>query len=281
MIATDTKLTESMKKPSSSTGGAAIGGVQAFVLAGARASGDALAEAHDVPSKAHIKVAGRSMISRVLETLASSAAGPQITIIGLEDSEALETEEAWPQTRRSPGADGPAASVHGAIEGTDGTFPILVTTCDHALLTPEIVDQFLRDSLASSADLTVALARRSEIEAAYPDVHRTYLKFGDAHYSSCNLFCLLTPRAKEVVSFWRSAEQDRKRPWRIAWRFGLVRALRLLIGRPPLAGIFEIVSGRLGVDIKPIVLPFADAAVDVDTPDDLALVERVIAERGA
>lgn len=258
-----------------------MGGVEAFVLAGARASGDALAEAHNVPSKAHIQVAGRSMISRVLETLADSASKPRITIIGLENADALEAEEGWPESQRSPGADGPAASVHGAIERSDGNFPILVTTCDHALLTPEIVDQFLRDSLASSADLTVALARRSEIEAAYPDVHRTYLKFGDAHYSSCNLFYLLTPKAKEVVSFWRAAEEDRKRPWRIAWRFGLVRALRLLIGRPPLAGVFEIVSGRIGVDIKPIVLPFADAAVDVDTPDDLTLVERVIAERGA
>jgi GTP:adenosylcobinamide-phosphate guanylyltransferase len=60
----------------------------------------------------------------------------------------------------------------------------------------------------------------------------------------------------------------------------LIRALRLLIGRPALPGVFKIVSGRLGVEIKPVVLPFADAAVDVDTPDDLALVERIISERG-
>ena len=257
-----------------------MGNVQAFVLAGARASGDALAEAHGVPSKAHIKVAGRSMISRVLDTLANSASDPQITIVGLEGADSLEQAEAWPKSRRSPGADGPAASVHGALERSEDTYPVLVTTCDHALLTPDIVNHFVRDSMASSADLTVALARRSDIEAAYPDVHRTYLKFGDAHYSSCNLFCLMTPAAKDVVSFWRAAEEDRKSPWRIAWRFGIVRALRLLIGRPPLAGVFEIVSGRLGVDIQPVVLPFADAAVDVDTPEDLALVERVIAERG-
>lgn len=281
MIATDTKPTGFMKKPSDPQTKTAFGTVEAFVLAGARASGDALAEAHDVPSKAHIKVHGRSMISRVLGTLSDSACDIRVTIIGLEGAESLEADEAWPPSQRCSGADGPAASVFGAIERSEGRFPILVTTCDHALLTPEIVDQFLRDSLASSADLTVALARRSDIEAAYPDVHRTYLKFGDAHYSSCNLFCLMTPASKQVVNFWRAAEEDRKRPWRIAWRFGLVRALRLLLGRPPLTGVFEIVSGRLGVDIKPVILPFADAAVDVDTPDDLALVERVLAERGA
>jgi molybdopterin-guanine dinucleotide biosynthesis protein A len=273
-----------MKKPSEPDSGFVSSEVQAFVLAGARAAGDALAIAHNVPSKAHIQIAGRSMISRVLEALSRSDTTKAITIIGLEEGASLSQAETWPPVRHQQGAPGPAASVYGAL-GEDGEddedYPILVTTCDHALLTPEIVDTFLRESLQSSADLTVALARRTEIEAVYPDVHRTYLKFGDAHYSSCNLFCLRTPAAREVVGFWRAAEEDRKRPWRIAWRFGLIRALRLLIGRPPLPGVFEIVSGRLGVDVKPVVLPFADAAVDVDTPDDLALVERVIAERGA
>ncbi len=280
MIATDTKPTGYMKKPSEPDSGFVSNEVQAFVLAGARASGDALAITHNVPSKAHIKIAGQSMIARVLAALSQSNTIKAITIIGLEGGDPLSQAEDWPAVFHQPGAPGPAASVYGALDKAGRSYPILVTTCDHALLTPEMIDTFLRLSLQSSADLTVALARRADIEDTYPDVRRTYLKFGDAHYSSCNLFCLLTPAAREVVSFWRTAEEDRKRPWRIAWRFGLIRALRLLIGRPALPGVFKIVSGRLGVEIKPVVLPFADAAVDVDTPDDLALVERIISERG-
>ena len=177
------------------------------------------------------------------------------------------------------GADGPAASVFGALRSEPGKEPVLVTTCDHALLTPEMIDAFAKQSVESGADLTLALARRETIEAQHPDTKRTYLRFGDGEYSSCNLFCIVTPNAHRVVEFWRDAEEDRKRPWRIAWRFGIGTALRLLIGRPKLERAFAILSKRLEVSIRPIVLPFAEAAIDVDTEQDLAMVERILKAR--
>lgn len=281
MIASATKPTGSMKKHSDPLAAAQSGSVKALVLAGARATGDVLAQTHDVSSKAHIKVAGKSMMGRVLDALDMSARVDFMTVIGLAGHEALRQAEAWPTVKYVAGLDGPAASVSRALERDVGSYPVLVTTCDHALLTPTIIDAFLNETVASEADLTVALARREDVEARYPGVSRTYLHFGDGAYSSCNLFCLKTPKAAEVVRFWQSAERDRKRPWRIAWRFGLLPALRILVGRPGVDQVFAILSERLGVKIRPVLLPFADAAVDVDTVNDLALVERVLAERNA
>jgi len=268
-----------MKKRSDTLATEPTKSVDTLVLAGARATGDPLAMAYNVPSKAHIKIAGKSMIARVLDAISGSKQTAEMTVIGLQDYADLSADEAWPAVRYVDGANGPAASVYGALDQLGASSAVLVTTCDHALLSPAIIDQFLEDSLSSTADLTVALARRDVIESAFPNVGRTYLRFGDGAYSSCNLFCLVTPEAKAVVKFWQSAEQDRKRPWRIAWRFGIVPALRILIGRPDLESVFAIVSKRLGVRVRPVVLPFAEAAVDVDTPDDLALVEQVLEER--
>ncbi|MEM9180871.1 MAG: NTP transferase domain-containing protein [Pseudomonadota bacterium] len=252
-----------------------------YVLAGARASGDALAEAHGVPSKAHIKTAGRSMISWVLEAVSKSEHADGITVIGLADQQKLTSDETWPSVNLVEGADGPAASVSRALDAEKWSGPVLVTTCDHALLTPAMIDAFVSGSIASEAELTVGLARREDIESKYPDVARTYLRFDDGAYSSCNLFCLNAPAAQKVVEFWRTAEQDRKRPWRIAWRFGVIAALRILVGRPDVEKVFAIVSRRLGVSIRPVILPFAEAAIDVDTEEDLALVERILLERRA
>lgn len=274
MTAIDTKHTGFMKKPSET-----FSNVEVLVLAGARASGDELAQAHGVPSKAHIRVAGRSMIARVLDALAASQSANQIYVVGMQAYDQLQPAEGWPAVRHMSGARGPAASVYNVLTQFERETSVLVTTCDHALLSPAIIDQFLQDTDAANADLTVALARREDIEAAYPDVRRTYLNFGDGAYSSCNLFCLKTPAANSVVKFWQRAEQDRKQPWRIAWRFGIIPALRILIGRPSQEKVFAIVSKCLGVTIKAVVLPYADAAVDVDTQEDLTLVERVIAER--
>lgn len=279
MIVTDTKPTGSMKRPSEPHAVESSERAAVFVLAGARASGDALAEAHGVPSKAHIKIAGRSMISRVLEAVSESEHTDGITVIGLEGHQKLSSDETWPSVTHVDAADGPAASVSRALNADPWSRPVLVTTCDHALLSAAMIDAFLSGSIASQAELTVGLARRADIEARYPDVARTYLRFGDGAYSSCNLFCLNAPAAQQVVEFWRSAEQDRKRPWRIAWRFGVIAALRILIGRPGIEQVFAIVSRRLGVEIRPVILPFAEAAIDVDTAADLALVERILLER--
>lgn len=268
-----------MKKRSESRIDAPTHSVESFVLAGARVRGDALADAHNMPSKAHIKIAGKSMISRVLSALAGSRAAGAITVIGLQDHQALQAAEVWPSVNVISGDEGPAASVSRALDELKTSNPIIVTTCDHALLSPTIVDAFLSRSLASNADLTVALARRDTIEEHYPETTRTYLKLGDGEYSSCNLFCLVTPTARRAVAFWETAEQDRKRPWRITWRFGVIPALRILVGRPGLEHVFAIVSQRLSVDIRPIVLPYADAAIDVDTVEDLALVERIVLEQ--
>ena len=90
---------------------------------------------------------------------------------------------------------------------------------------------------------------------------------------------MVTPKAQRVVEFWRDAEEDRKRPWRIAWRFGIWTALRLLIGRPSLDRAFSILSKRLGVTICPVILPFGEAAIDVDTVQDLAMVEQILKAR--
>ena len=111
MIATDTKPTESMKKTSESVQAENFRPVEVFVLAGARSSGDALAEAHGVPSKAHIQVAGQSMISRVLNVVGRSVRTDTITIIGIKDHESLQNAEDWPSVNIAPGAEGPAASV--------------------------------------------------------------------------------------------------------------------------------------------------------------------------
>ncbi|NQY12924.1 MAG: NTP transferase domain-containing protein [Henriciella sp.] len=275
MTAIDTKPTGSMKNRSNPTA------IQTFILAGARAKGDALADGHGVPSKAHIKIAGRSMISRVLEALSGSQMTGEMTVIGLEGHQSLQAEENWPPVKTIAGALGPAASVCKALDESKDPASVLVTTCDHALLSPAIVDTFLDQSIAADADLTVALARRDTIEQAHPETSRTYLRFGDGEYSSCNLFFLATPAARQVVEFWQSAEQDRKRPWRIAWRFGIIPALRILVGRPSLAQVFAIVSQRLGVVIRPIVLPYGEAAIDVDTVEDLKLVEQIVLKQNA
>lgn len=253
----------------------------ALILAGARASGDPLSLAHGVETKALIDIGGQPMLERVLRALRlSDRVEAPIYVSGLKGEVLAQASGAERPLPAVSVTGGPASSLLGAIEG-GLPLPLLVTTCDHALLTADMVSHFAAEALASGADLCVGLASRETIQAAYPDTRRTYIPFGRAPMSGCNLFFVGTPQALNLIRFWKEAEQDRKRPWRIAWRFGPFTALRLLLGKPDANTAFRMISRRLGARVHPVIMPFAEAAIDVDSEADLSLVRAILAARSA
>lgn len=267
-------------------GGAGTAGLGAMlVLAGRRAGErDALLEAAGVASKAFVQVAGQPMLARVIGALADSGRRAPIRVSGLDRAAlaALDLPAGLDlDTAPDAPAGGPAGSVLAAIETGGLALPVLVVTCDHALLRPGMVDHFVSEALRRDADLAVGLAEERVIQSAYPETRRTYLRLGGVGYSGCNLFLVARPGALAAIRFWQGAERDRKRPWRIARRFGPLALLWLVLRRPGLEAAFAFLSRRIGARVAPVVMPFAEAAIDVDKPADLALVERIIAAREA
>ena len=139
-----------------------------------------------------------------------------------------------------------------------------------------MVSYFIKASQDSRADFTIGFASKDIIAPAYPNVERTYINFADISVSGCNLFYIATEEGAEIFRFWQKVQHDRKSPRKLARHIGLGIFLRYLSGRLTLDGAFTYGSKRLGVDIKPILLPFANAAIDVDKPSDHALVETIL-----
>ena len=250
----------------------------ALVLAAGRGPDDPMAKAFGVSHKCLVKVAGSPMLARVVKALRECARIGEIFIC-IEDAAIARKAlgGTLPAGVRILGAAGSAASsVLAAVEETG--FPLLVTTADHALLDTAMLETFLSqaDKMAD-ADLAVALARREVVEKAFPDVKRTWLRFGPDELSACNLFALKTPRARKAAAFWRAAEKNRKQPWKIAWAFGLWPLIKVAFGLAGLEGAFAMASRRLGLVARPVLMPMATAAVDVDKPSDHALVEAIVA----
>jgi len=261
------------------------GTVTAIVLAGSRGPADPVAAAAGVSHKALAPVAGVPMLARVLATL---AAVPRVgrVLVPIDRPELLHGHPAFAAyldggwLRVLPAAPSPSRSVLAALDAAEAPFPCLVTTADHPLLTPEMVEHFWT-RLPPGADAAVALARSGTIRAAYPDTRRTYLRFRDGAYSGCNLFALRTDAARSVVAFWRRVEQDRKRPWRMIRLLGPGTLMAFALGRLDLDAAVAALGRRTGAALAAVDMPFADAAVDVDRPDDLTLAEAVLARRGS
>ncbi len=259
----------------------------AVVLAAGRMKGDPMADALGPGHKCLIPVAGVPMINRVLATLVAAPSVGKIYVC-------VETRETLDEALADPSApsdtarigflqsrDKASGSVLGVLERSDIARPTLVTTADHALLSVEMVEYFLARSAQSGADLTAGLEHADVLLGAYPHAKRTFLKFADGGYSGCNLFAMMTDDAARAVEFWGRVERERKTPWRLVHAFGLRPLWRYLTGRLTLDGAMREASIALGVEVRAVSMPHTDAAIDVDKPEDLVEVERILSSRKA
>jgi len=174
----------------------------------------------------------------------------------------------------------PCMSAAAALATLPAEAPVLVTTGDHALLSPAMVRNFLDQALARGGDVAVALAPYEVVRAAYPGTRRTVLKFSDGRFCGCNLFAFLTPRGREMVKIWRQVENDRKNPIRVIGLVGWGAMARYALGMLSVADGVRRISRQTGIAANVITLPFAEAAIDVDSLADLELVREIVARRG-
>jgi len=106
------------------------------------------------------------------------------------------------------------------------------------------------------------------------------LKFSDGRFCGCNLFAFLTPRGREMVKIWRQVENDRKNPIRVIGLVGWGAMARYALGMLSVADGVRRISRQTGIAANVITLPFAEAAIDVDSLADLELVREIVARRG-
>lgn len=250
------------------------------VLAGERPGGSPLALAMGVAAGVLVDVAGQTAIERVFAALRASTftangvlCGPLQSIVA--DSTHLQALLAPGDIRWLAPATGPAASAVSALEQLD-SYPALVTTADHALLTGAMIDAFCERALAQDADFVVGLVPYDCVRAAFPESKRTVLRFSDGGYCGSNLFCVRSERGLKALLFWRQVESLRKRPWKIARHLGLFTLLRYQLGRLRSADAFALLSRKAGCTLAFVELPIARAAVDVDSVADRELAEQLL-----
>lgn len=249
----------------------------AVLLAGSRPGGDPLAQELGLQVKAMIPVGGEPMIGRPLSALRASKAIGQIRVLS-QDVEALRTAVGRAKSVRLQRSEGTIASTLLALMFDKSIqWPLVVTTADHALLEPAMIDQLLTD--ADGADVAVAVVEQTALMQRLPQTRRTWLKFRNGAYTGANLFVFGSPKAAAAIEIWRSVEQDRKKGWRMIAALGpmtlIGTALRLLTIDQTAARL----GRKLGLNVRIVRMADPLAGIDVDKLDDLKLVEAIVAGR--
>ncbi len=247
----------------------------AIVLAADREHENPVARAANAPCKALVPLAGKPMLERILKALAQSREIAGILICGpgegIWKNITLDEPAEW-----IPPDASPSRSAWRCMEQIDDHQPVLLTAADIAFPQPRVFDDFCRRAVESGADVAVGLVPYAKVAARFPGVRRTPLKFSDGPFCTCNLFAFLTPKGRELIRLWKKLEQDRKRPWRLIQALGLAPLLLYLTGRLTTEEAARRVERKLGIKAAFIVLPYPEAAIDIDTEQDLSFVRRLL-----
>ena len=256
----------------------------AIVLAGQRDGEDALAQHTGAACKAVIEIAGIPMLIRVLETLGASSSLSKVIISGpsrdaLSKLEQLNHRIQEGQIGWMPPQASPSRSTYDVLSKLPQDEQVLLTTADHPLLTSEMVNEFCAASSTLGADLTVGLAPYALVRDAFPTMKKTVLRFRDGEYCGCNLFTFLTPAGREAANYWREVEAQRKSPLRVIRALGWINVIKYRFGKLTLDDALKSLSRNMGLQVRAVILPYADAAVDVDSVSDYCLVQTAFKTR--
>ncbi len=253
----------------------------AIVLAADRGPDDPVARSAGVPCKSLTPVAGIPMVFKVINALEATSEVDRIVLCGPPEPIVNQTLDlanliAAGNVKWYANQATPSTSTYHVLQQLPEEKPVLLTTADPALLNADIVNSFCSHARATGCDVVAGIARHEDVAAAYPQTKRTATRLADGAYCGCNLFAFLTPRARLAADFWRQVESQRKYPLRVIRILGWAAVLRFLMGRLTLMEALDRLSHRLGFKAGAVIMPFAEAAVDVDSARDLELVERIV-----
>ena len=257
--------------------------VTALIMAGKRSGAlDPLAERAGVAQKSVVPVAGIPMIARVAEQVAACPEVGAIRVVAHEPDEIAELPiiAKLVSEGRLSFTEGKFNIVDSVFSGAEGAeFPLLITTSDNCLVTPEGYSEFITKCHMAEAGGAAGLARKEDVQKADPIGQKRFYEFKDGEFSNCNMYWIGSPEALSAAEIMREGGQFVKFPRRIIKAFGLMNLIRFRLGTGSKEKLFEQVSKRFGFKLVPIELSDGHYAIDVDNERTLAVTEKILKAR--
>jgi GTP:adenosylcobinamide-phosphate guanylyltransferase len=249
----------------------------AIVLAGSRPGVDPFAAQHGTDLKALIPVGGVPMVRRPVEALLASEMIADIYVLAQDPERIAAVLPADPRIRVGRSGATIAETLLALCDDPATEWPLLVTTADHALLDPAMIRDFC--SRTGRCDIAIGVVERRQLERKVGHAQRTWVKFRGGAYSGANLFAFRDRKVAAALDLWRDVERDRKKALKLLWKIGPTIFLNAVLSRRTLDESLRKISHRIGVVIRAVEPANPLAAIDVDKPSDLEMVEQILAAR--
>jgi len=247
--------------------------IDAVVLAGGEDKGDIAAQTGEV-HRALLEVGGQPIVRRIAAALRGASEIGKVALVAPSPVQAAVSDDAV--DLRVEAADSFAENVARGVEATaPGSDQVLVLTGDLPLVTPAAINDFVRQSVASRADVTYSIIPRESCERRFPEGRRTYARLREGTFTGGNAVVLTREFVRLRQELIARLYAARKNPLQLAALPGIQFLIGLLTHRLTLpqleARASHIVRGR----VVAVISTYPELGFDVDKLQDLYLARRV------
>lgn len=223
--------------------------------------------------KALVEVGGRSMAQRVVDALGGARAIHGVVVVGGEEAWGLVCAK---RLCLAPAGDDIVDNVTRGVREVLAVDPaterVILVAADVPLLQPEHVDWLAGHIVEEPADIHYGVVAKRAMEARFPSSRRSYVPLRGGTYCGADVHASTVAALFGHEATWRALLERRKSAARqasvIGWTTLLLAAMRAM----SIDQVVARASRSLGVDVKAVVWPFAEAGMDVDKPEQLEMV---------
>ncbi len=234
---------------------------------------DKVSAAVGAAHKSLVPVAGMPMAWHVVQALAESDRVGEIVVVGIEPGEI----DFGVAVHHVPNQASLWASQNAGLRKLQELNPndryVIALSADVALMTGETVNRFIEACEPLSLDAYWGIVRKDIMLAAFPQSRRTYLPLREGSFCSSDLYVGRLSAGFRIQERVRYFIDNRKNVLAQVWKLGLPTLFKFLLRRLSIADILDIADRIADLRGTPVVLPIAEAGMDIDKPEQLAQVE--------
>lgn len=226
-------------------------------------------------NKAFVPIARVPLVARTIAALRASGRVGRIIVVAPRSTH---TDDALAEADEIR-ADGPTMteSLRSGTRGLPAEELVLVCASDLPILSAGALEEFVELAERSGADIVYACVERTTHRARFPAVPHTWARLQNGNYCGGGCAALRPRTLGALEKFMGRLGAARKNPLRLASVFGVRILVRYALGRLTIAEAERRGSALVGVSVAAAVCTFAEIAVNVDRPSDVALAERLVA----
>jgi len=238
--------------------------------------------------KALLDIAGKPMIQWVLDAISEAKSVGRVAVVGLAQSEVEGLDGSVDLSSNKPLTLLPntgsmigniRAGLQSILEKNPDAEYVMTVSSDIPMVTGEMFDWFIEQAKDTQHEFYMNMITCQVLEARFPGVKRRVNRVGKIEFRGAPDISILQPKiVMQKDGAAERIEKARENLWRQLNFIGFDTLFLLMLRRLDLDAFVKRLGKKHGVDLHPVICPYAEIAMDVDEPLHLEIMKRELSK---